>query len=341
MMNTLTALAVSLMTVPAGDRGDPVEQAEFPLDPGWTWMIEPVKVGEDWHEGAGWRGARDDVTLRVRFDEWLEVQLRFTIPEGDCAASKPAYRPMLFRPDRTPLRQGGWGEQTRDGRAVRNINFADVDGPEDIGYVGVAILTLEGRRERARMATQRAKELGAMVPPLPVVGEPYEFVMPLFDADVAREAQADFDGKADEHDEEQKLIRSEDLHGKVVVFDFWATWCGPCMDKMPNLRQLHEEFSPRGLVIIGINMDRDAETARRAVQENKLNWHHVYAPDAARGDDGLWNEITDITSLPTMFIIDHEGVLREVFWPQGIKERFERYIGELQRRAARPNPDDE
>lgn len=72
--------------------------------------------------------------------------------------------------------------------------------------------------------------------------------------------------------------RLSDFRGRYVLLDFWATWCQPCLKEVPDLKRAREDFSARGLMILGMNSDRKMEAARRFVQENQLPWLQSSAP---------------------------------------------------------------
>ncbi|MDX2413797.1 MAG: TlpA disulfide reductase family protein [Bacteroidales bacterium] len=100
-----------------------------------------------------------------------------------------------------------------------------------------------------------------------------------------------------------KEFKLEQLKGKVVLIDFWGTWCGPCMQGMPKLKELNELYKD-DLAIVGIASDQEASW-RKGIEEHKLNWIHLLD---AKGDIALNNY--NITGFPTKFLIDREGVIR-------------------------------
>ena len=95
-----------------------------------------------------------------------------------------------------------------------------------------------------------------------------------------------------------------DLRGKVVVLDFWATWCAPCREEAPKLQALHERFASEGLVILGVHAPRGRETMRAFVEREKLSY--TFASDAT----GASFDRYGVESVPTLMVVDKRGVLR-------------------------------
>ena len=95
--------------------------------------------------------------------------------------------------------------------------------------------------------------------------------------------------------------------GKYVLLDFWATWCAPCVAKLPDVRQLHETYGKNGqLVVVGMNIDKDKGKARQFVKERTLNWQHGFLGDWS--DTPLPTQL-GISSVPTYVLIDPQGKL--------------------------------
>lgn len=96
------------------------------------------------------------------------------------------------------------------------------------------------------------------------------------------------------------------LKGRVVIVDFWASWCGPCRMLAPRLSALKDKLGAQGLSVVGITTD-DAEHA--AVFAEKFQMRYPIVVD----NDGDTSKAYGITGLPTMLVIDKKGVIREVF----------------------------
>jgi len=95
------------------------------------------------------------------------------------------------------------------------------------------------------------------------------------------------------------------LKGKVVLLDFWATWCGPCRESIPHLIQLYKAYRENGFEMIGISLDKgDAAVVRNFAKSMDIPYPIVMATEEVARD-------YRVTSIPTTFFIDKEGKIRE------------------------------
>lgn len=102
-----------------------------------------------------------------------------------------------------------------------------------------------------------------------------------------------------------EYIALEDLKGKVVVLDFWGTWCPPCVESVPELRNLHKRYSKESsFVLIGISSDGDEQAWREFTEKNRMVWPQY------RDKDRKILSAFHIRAFPTYIIIDHEGIVR-------------------------------
>ena len=97
------------------------------------------------------------------------------------------------------------------------------------------------------------------------------------------------------------------FRGKVVLLDFWATWCASCQVEMPAFVQWQREYGPQGLQVLGISMDDDPALAHRLAAKLRLNY------PVAMGDEKLGELYGGVLGLPLTYLIDRKGIVRARF----------------------------
>lgn len=101
-------------------------------------------------------------------------------------------------------------------------------------------------------------------------------------------------------------VTSEQLKGKVVVVDFWATWCGPCRVEIPGYIEMQKKYGKDGLTIVGVSIDQAGPEVVKAFADNlKMNYTIVM------GDDAVAQAFGGVEAIPTTFLIDRSGQIRD------------------------------
>jgi thiol-disulfide isomerase/thioredoxin len=98
-----------------------------------------------------------------------------------------------------------------------------------------------------------------------------------------------------------ETISLEALTGSIVLLDFWAGWCGPCVAELPTIIRLHEEYKDQGVEIIGVNRDRSHEAFVEAVERFELDYTHIFD-----GDETI-SSLYRIAGIPMTYLLDREG----------------------------------
>ena len=135
-----------------------------------------------------------------------------------------------------------------------------------------------------------------------------------------------------------EYLTSEDLQGKVVLLDFWATWCAPCRTALPALRRLSKKMKKDPFVLISLSSE-DEGVIRAFVEANGMNWPHY------RDERGhFFQELFQARTLPTYVLIDHEGIIvfRSTGWSssreRALTSRVSKAIKTARKAQSRPRP---
>jgi thiol-disulfide isomerase/thioredoxin len=116
-----------------------------------------------------------------------------------------------------------------------------------------------------------------------------------------------------------------DLKGKVVVLDFWASWCGPCKESFPAMNDLQKKYADKGLVILAVNVDEKAEAMKDFLKQNPASFTIVH--DATKKLVGTAN----ISSMPTSFVVGKDGKVAVIHKGFHGKDTIKQYEAEIEK----------
>ena len=102
------------------------------------------------------------------------------------------------------------------------------------------------------------------------------------------------------------IMKLSSLKGKVVLIDFWASWCGPCRASNPRIMRIYKKYKGQGFEVLGISLDNKKEPWLKAIRKDRINYLHVI--DAA-GWNSLVAGVYGVNEIPASFLLDRNGNL--------------------------------
>ncbi|MGH8543581.1 MAG: peroxiredoxin family protein [Gammaproteobacteria bacterium] len=109
-------------------------------------------------------------------------------------------------------------------------------------------------------------------------------------------------------DLETGRVSLKDFRGKLLLLNFWASWCAPCREEMPAMERLYQRYKDQGFVILGVNVKDDKKSALSFIRELKITFPIAFDP---KGEVGL---LYGAWGLPTTYLIDAKGIARARAW---------------------------
>lgn len=272
----------------------------FANAPGCFWMVEPSSPS----------ASMSTLGLVFIYEKDRDGAALITLAGALPESRQPEYRPVLLDAGKkrylpNPLPPGG--SSGGRGGVVVALSRWRMDPKvlpfEKVALIGIEAPTPEFHRIVAREALEQARKEGLEVLPYPELGKSYDFTLTTTDG---------------------KKIRSQDLRGKVIVIDCWATWCSPCMTLLPEIKELYQKRHKDGLEVIGVSLDDDIEKMKKACKRLSLDWPQVMVPSGNHQRD-LWQKASGISSIPRLLVIDRDGILR-VDNPKNLDQEVDRLL---------------
>lgn len=194
-------------------------------------------------------------------------------------------------------------EYPKDPRGATMFSFASMSGKATKEQMERAFSVLVGRYG----GTEDGQFAKAMLPLIENVGQKFDFA---FKDPITGKQHSD-----------------ESLRGKVLVIDWWATWCVPCIQSLPRMKEIYAEFKDKGVEFVGVSLDKaEAEGGLAAlkefVQKNELAWPQYYL-----NGDATFQQKYRVTSIPTVFVVDKDGTIVSIDGYRTLGRTLENLVG--------------
>jgi thiol-disulfide isomerase/thioredoxin len=128
----------------------------------------------------------------------------------------------------------------------------------------------------------------------------------------------------------------ESYRGKVVLVDFWATWCGPCRAEVPNILAMHKAYGSKGFDVLGVSLDQTPEDAQTYIEEQGIPWKSLFPEkEEDRGWANPLAKFYGINGIPTAILVDQEGKVVDMnARGERLQERLQELLGDPAEEAA-------
>jgi peroxiredoxin len=110
-------------------------------------------------------------------------------------------------------------------------------------------------------------------------------------------------------------IRLSEYRGQVVLINFWASWCGPCRQEMPQLDAIHEKYTDLGFTVFGVNVEQDRDMADKVLRDIPVSFPILF------DDNNQVSQLYDVDAMPVTVLVDRNGDIR--FMHRGYKPGYE------------------
>ena len=122
-----------------------------------------------------------------------------------------------------------------------------------------------------------------------------------------------------------RKVDVQKMKGKVVLVDFWAAWCGPCIASLPEMIRLYNQYHDEGFEIVGINMDKQQRAMEQVVHRFKMPWPQYFD---GRGWGTKFALEYDVRAIPAVWLVDKKGILRTMNARENLEERIRELLAE-------------
>jgi thiol-disulfide isomerase/thioredoxin len=271
----------------------------FPNETGWSWYIKPLPAKN------GMSLQQDSLLLAVKVHDG---GIHVTVITFDDISGLWGMQAVAFDGANNRYVLTGLGGSSSNGTWLRSFLLASSQLSWDkVRFIGIEMMTQENYHTiLVPQALNKLKAAGVECLSYPQVGKPYDFDLTTMHG---------------------SKVSSGTLRGKVVLIDFWATWCGPCMQLLPDLKKTYADLAGKAFEIIGVNMDLAAEKAQGAIAKEALPWPTVLAP-INKEHRSLWQTAADIGPIPRLLLIDRKGVLRADADPMNVFDEIHKLMNE-------------
>ena len=122
-----------------------------------------------------------------------------------------------------------------------------------------------------------------------------------------------------------KAVDLAKLRGKVVLIDYWATWCSPCVAELPHVKDAYDKLHAKGFEVVGISFDQDKGALTKFVASNKMEWPQYFDE---QGWDNKFGKQFGIDAIPAMWLVDKKGRLRDLEGGDNLAAKVQKLLAE-------------